>query len=127
MEDYTYHLVPGEERILGAHMLEVCPTITTSGPSLEIHPLSIGGREDPVRLRFSADAGPGFVAGMSDLGDRFRITVNEIEVVEPDQPSRLPSRARCGSHVRRCETSAEAWLMAGAPHHTVLPRRCREA
>jgi len=123
MEDYTYHLVPGEEKILGAHMLEVCPTITTQRPSLEIHPLAIGGREDPVRLRFTADPGPGVVAGLSDLGDRFRLTVNEIDVVEPDEElPRLPVACAVWKPRPSLATSAEAWLMAGAPHHTVLSK-----
>ena len=123
MEDYTYHLVPGEEKILGAHMLEVCPTITTQQASLEIHPLSIGGREDPVRLRFTADPGPAVVAGISDLGDRFRLTVNEIDVVEPDEdlPS-LPVACAVWEPRPSLSTSAETWLMAGAPHHTVLSK-----
>ncbi|MDZ5619628.1 L-arabinose isomerase [Nocardioides bizhenqiangii] len=123
MEDYTYHLVPGEEKILGAHMLEVCPTITTQRASLEIHPLSIGGREDPVRLRFTADPGPAVVAGLSDLGDRFRLTVNEIDVVEPDEDlPRLPVACAVWEPRPSLATSAEAWLMAGAPHHTVLSK-----
>ena len=123
MEDYTYHLVPGEEKILGAHMLEVCPTITTSRPSLEIHPLSIGGREDPVRLRFTADPGPAVVAGLSDLGDRFRLTINEVDVVEPDQDlPLLPVACAVWKPRPSLSTSAEAWLMAGAPHHTVLSK-----
>ncbi len=121
MEDYTYHLVPGEEKILGAHMLEVCPSITTQQPSLEIHPLGIGGREDPVRLRFTADPGPAVVAGLSDLGDRFRLTVNEVDVVEPDEDlPRLPVACAVWRPHPSLSTSAEAWLMAGAPHHTVL-------
>jgi L-arabinose isomerase len=121
MEDYTYHLVPGEEKILGAHMLEVCPSITSARPSLEIHPLGIGGREDPVRLRFTADPGPGLVAGLSDLGDRFRLTVNEIDLVEPDEElPRLPVACAVWEPRPSLATSAEAWLMAGAPHHTVL-------
>jgi len=123
MEDYTYHLVPGEEKILGAHMLEVCPTITTQRASLEIHPLSIGGREDPVRLRFTADPGPAVVAGLSDLGDRFRLTVNEIDVVEPDEDlPYLPVACAVWKPRPSLATSAEAWLMAGAPHHTVLSK-----
>ena len=123
MEDYTYHLVPGEEKILGAHMLEVCPTITTQRPSLEIHPLGIGGREDPVRLRFTADPGPGVVAGLSDLGDRFRLTVNEIDVVEPDaELPNLPVACAVWKPQPSLSTSAESWLMAGAPHHTVLSK-----
>jgi len=121
MEDYTYHLVPGEEKILGAHMLEVCPSITTRQPSLEIHPLSIGGREDPVRLRFTADPGPGVVAGLSDLGDRFRLTVNEVDLVDPDEDlPRLPVACAVWQPRPSLSVSAEAWLMAGAPHHTVL-------
>ena len=123
MEDYTYHLVPGEEKILGAHMLEVCPTITSSRPSLEIHPLSIGGREDPVRLRFVADPGPAVVAGLSDLGDRFRLTVNEVDLVEPDEElPLLPVACAVWKPRPSLSTSAEAWLMAGAPHHTVLSK-----
>lgn len=123
MEDYTYHLVPGQEKILGAHMLEVCPTITTQQPSLEIHPLGIGGREDPVRLRFTADPGPAVVAGLSDLGDRFRLTVNEIDVVEPDEDlPQLPVACAVWEPRPSLSTSAEAWLMAGAPHHTVLSK-----
>lgn len=121
MEDYTYHLVPGHEKILGAHMLEVCPSITTATPSLEVHPLAIGGREDPVRLRFVADPGPGLVAGLADLGDRFRLTVNEIDLVEPDAAlPNLPVACAVWEPRPSLSTSAEAWLMAGAPHHTVL-------
>jgi L-arabinose isomerase len=123
MEDYTYHLVPGEEKILGAHMLEVCPSITSQQASLEIHPLAIGGREDPVRLRFTADPGPAVVLGISDLGDRFRLTVNEVEVVEPDEAlPRLPVACAVWKPQPSLSTSAEAWLMAGGPHHTVLSK-----
>jgi len=123
MEDYTYHLVPGQEKILGAHMLEVCPTITTQQASLEIHPLAIGGREDPVRLRFTADPGRAVVAGLSDLGDRFRLTVNDIDVVEPDEDlPRLPVACAVWEPRPSLSTSAESWLMAGAPHHTVLSK-----
>ncbi|NUR84372.1 MAG: L-arabinose isomerase, partial [Nonomuraea sp.] len=121
MEDYTYHLTPGEELILGAHMLEVCPSIASGTPSCEIHPLGIGGREDPVRLVFDAEPGAGVVVGLADLGDRFRLVANEIDVVAPPQP--LPSLpvARAVWRPRPdLRTSAEAWLTAGAPHHTVL-------
>ena len=121
MEDYTYHLVPGEEKILGAHMLEICPTLTTARPALEVHPLGIGGREDPVRLVFDTDAGPGVVVAMSDLRDRFRLTANTVEVVPPDAPlPHLPvARAVWRPHPDLA-TSAAAWLTAGAAHHTVL-------
>ena len=87
MEDYTYHLGPGEPKILGAHMLEVCPSIAAGTPRCEIHPLGIGNREDPVRLVFDALPGKGFVVGLIDLGDRFRLVANEIEIVPPDAPA----------------------------------------
>jgi L-arabinose isomerase len=121
MEDYTYHLVPGEEKILGAHMLEVCPSIAADRPRVEIHPLGIGGREDPVRLVFDGAPGPAFVVGMCDLGDRFRLVANEIDVVPPDQPlPKLPvARAVWRPHPDLA-TSTECWLTAGGPHHTVL-------
>jgi L-arabinose isomerase len=121
MEDYTYHLVPGEQKILGAHMLEVCPTIAVGRPSLEIHPLGIGAREDPVRLVFDATPGPAVVVGMSDLGDRFRLVANEIDVVPPDAPLPALPVARAVWEPRPdLATSAECWLTAGGPHHTVL-------
>ncbi len=120
MEDYTYHLEPGQELILGAHMLEVCPSIAAGTPTCEIHPLSIGGRDDPVRLVFDAAPGPALVAGLIDLGDRFRLVANEIDTVAPPQP--LP-RLHVAHAVWRprpnLRTSAEAWLSAGGPHHTV--------
>ncbi|MFJ1812501.1 MULTISPECIES: L-arabinose isomerase [unclassified Streptomyces] len=121
MEDYTYHLGPGTPRILGAHMLEVCPSVAADRPSCEIHPLSIGGREDPVRLVFNAAPGPAVVVGLSDLGDRFRLTANTVDVVAPSEPlRRLPvARAVWEPHPSLAE-SAESWLLAGAPHHTVL-------
>jgi L-arabinose isomerase len=121
MEDYTYHLGPGEPKILGAHMLEVCPSIAGGRPTVEIHPLGIGGREDPVRLVFRAAPGPGFVVGLIDLGDRFRLVANDIEIVPPDEPlSRLPVGCAVWKPAPDLPTSAEAWLLAGGPHHTVL-------
>ncbi|NHC14499.1 L-arabinose isomerase [Motilibacter deserti] len=121
MEDYTYHLGPGEPKILGAHMLEVCPTITSATPSCEIHPLGIGGREDPVRLVFDAAPGPAFVVGWSDLGDRFRLVANEIDVVPADEPlPNLPVARAVWKPRPSLKTSTEAWLTAGGPHHTVL-------
>ncbi|WP_328609226.1 L-arabinose isomerase [Amycolatopsis sp. NBC_00345] len=121
MEDYTYHFGPGEPRILGAHMLEVCPSIAAARPSCEIHPLGIGGREDPVRLVFDAAPGPGVVAGLTDLGDRFRLVVNEIEVVPPDAPlPNLPVARAVWRPSPSLSTSAESWITAGGPHHTVL-------
>ncbi|WP_353951355.1 L-arabinose isomerase [Knoellia sp. S7-12] len=121
MEDYTYHLVPGEEKILGAHMLEVCPTIASARPSLEIHPLGIGDREDPVRLRFTGAPGPAVIVGISDMGDRFRLTLNEVEVVEPDHAlPKLPVACAVWEPRPSLSTSAECWLLSGGPHHTVL-------
>ena len=121
MEDYTYNMVPGDEKILGAHMLEICPTLTTSRPSLQIHPLGIGGREDPVRLVFNTDAGPGVVVALSDLRDRFRLTANVVDVVPPDADlPHLPVARAVWKPKPDFATSAEAWLMAGAAHHTVL-------
>jgi L-arabinose isomerase len=121
MEDYTYDLTPGAELILGAHMLEVSPSLTTSRPTLEIHPLGIGGREDPVRLVFNADPGPAVVVAMSDMRDRFRLVANVVEVVEP---TALLPNLPVGRAVWRPEpdfaTSAAAWLTAGAAHHTVM-------
>ncbi len=121
MEDYTYHLEPGNEKSLGAHMLEVCPTISTSKPTIEVHPLGIGGREDPVRMRFVADQGEGIVVGLSDMGDRFRLTANDITLVEPDEPlPQLPVACAVWQAHPSLATAAEAWIMAGGPHHTVL-------
>jgi len=121
MEDYTYHLGPGEPKVLGAHMLEVCPSIAADRPALEIHPLGIGDREDPVRLVFDAEPGPALVVGLSDLGDRFRLTANEIDVVPPDEPlPNLPVARAVWKPRPDFPTSAESWLLAGGPHHTVL-------
>ena len=121
MEDYTYHLGPGTPRILGAHMLEVCPSIAADRPSCEIHPLSIGGRQDPVRLVFNAAPGPAVVVGLSDLGDRFRLTANTVDVVTPSEPlHRLPVARAVWKPRPSLAESAESWLLAGAPHHTVL-------
>lgn len=121
MEDYTYDLTPGRELILGAHMLEVCPSLTTAQPSLQIHPLAIGGREDPVRLVFHADPGEGVVVAMSDMRDRFRMTANVVDVVDP--PAQLPHLPVAHAVWRPrpdLATSAESWMQAGAAHHTVL-------
>ncbi|MFE1832503.1 L-arabinose isomerase [Streptomyces sviceus] len=121
MEDYTYHLGPGTPRILGAHMLEVCPSVAADRPSCEIHPLSIGGREDPVRLVFNAAEGPAVVVGLCDLGDRFRLTANAVDVVSPSEPlRRLPVARAVWKPRPSLAESAESWLLAGAPHHTVL-------
>ena len=85
MEDYTYHLDPNGMKVLGAHMLEICPSIAAGRPSLEVHPLGIGGKADPVRLVFDTPPGPAVNASIIDLGNRFRLLVNEVDVVAPGQ------------------------------------------
>ncbi|MGY1605339.1 L-arabinose isomerase [Geodermatophilus sp. SYSU D00815] len=121
MEDYTYHLEGDTPKILGAHMLEVCPTISGERPRVEVHPLGIGGREDPARLVFTAAPAPGVVVGWSDLGDRFRWVANEIDVVEPDEPlPNLPVARAVWQPRPDFATATEGWLTAGGPHHTVL-------
>src|ERR1700733_12885457 len=121
MEDYTYDLTPGKERILGAHMLEVCPSIAAGPVSCEIHPLGIGGREDPVRLVFDAAPGPAIVLGLADLGDRFRLVAHEIAVIAPPEPlPNLPVARAVWRPRPSLRVSAESWLTAGAPHHTAL-------
>jgi L-arabinose isomerase len=121
MEDYTYDLDPDDPKVLGAHMLEVCPSIAAGRPSCEIHPLSIGGKADPVRLVFTAAPGPAFVVSLVDLGDRFRLVANEVEVVTPahDLP-RLPVARALWRPKPSLGTAAEGWLAAGGAHHTVL-------
>ena len=121
MEDYTYDLKPGQETILGAHMLEVSPSLTTAKPTLEIHPLGIGGREDPVRLVFDTDPGEAVVVAMSDMRDRFRLTANVVDVV-PEHPPlpKLPVGRAVWAPRPDLRTSATAWLTAGAAHHTVM-------
>lgn len=120
MEDYTYDLVPGQERILGAHMLEVAPSLTSQTPRLEVHPLGIGGKEDPVRLVFTADPGPALVVALSDMRDRFRLVANVVENVEaPDLP-KLPVGRAVWRPAPDFATSATCWLSAGGAHHTVM-------
>jgi L-arabinose isomerase len=121
MEDYLYHLGPGGQKVLGAHMLEVCPSIADRRPTCEVHPLAIGDREDPVRLVFTAPPGPAVVICAVDIGGRLRLIVNEVDIVEPDaELARLPvARAEWTPHPE-LSTAAEAWLIAGGSHHTVL-------
>lgn len=121
MEDYTYNLVPGQELILGAHMLEICPSLTTQKPRAEIHPLGIGDREDPVRLVFSMDPSEAVVVSMADMGNRFRLTANVVDVVEPLEPlPNLPVAHAIWKPQPSLSVSAECWMESGAAHHTVM-------
>ena len=121
MEDYTYHLAPDGPRVLGAHMLEICPSIAAGKPSCEIHPLSIGGKPDPVRLVFTSAPGPAVVVSLLDMGERFRMLANEVEVLVPDEElPRLPVARAVWKPKPDLATAAEAWLLAGGPHHTVF-------
>lgn len=121
MEDYTYHFAENGAgmKVLGAHMLEVCESIAGHKPSLEIHPLSIGGKADPVRLVFDVGQGPGLNASIIDLGSRFRMIVNEVQVVSPDQPlPKLPVARAVWIPQPDLQTAAAAWIYAGGAHHT---------
>lgn len=118
MEDYTYHFDPEGMRVLGAHMLEVCPTIAAHKPYLEIHPLSIGGKADPARLVFKSATGPAINASLIDLGNRFRMIVNKVQVVEcPDMPN-LPVASVLWEPMPDLKRGAAAWILAGGAHHT---------
>jgi L-arabinose isomerase len=121
MEDYTYHLHPDAQLVLGAHMLEICPTLAAGKPSCEIHPLGIGGKADPVRLVFTAPPGPAVNVAMIDLGDHFRMLVNEVDAVTPEQPlPKLPVARALWAPRPDLKTAAAAWIYAGGPHHTVF-------
>ena len=121
MEDYTYHFDPAGPLVLGAHMLEICPSLAAQMPSCEIHPLGIGGKSDPVRLVFTAPPGPAVNAAMVDLGDRFRLLLNEVDVVAPPQAlPRLPVARALWKPRPDLKTAAAAWIYAGGPHHTAL-------
>ena len=119
MEDYTYHLAEGSEMVLGAHMLEVCPTIADSKPKLEVHPLGIGDKEDPARLVFNGRAGTALNATIIDLGNRFRMVVNEVEAkeIEQEMPN-LPVARVLWSCQPSLKEGIEAWIHAGGAHHT---------
>ena len=118
MEDYTYHLDPAGMSVLGAHMLEVCPSIAAGKPSLEVHPLSIGGKGDPARLVFKAATGRAINASLIDLGNRFRMVVNEVDVVECPVMPNLPVASVLWKPLPDLKRAAEAWIMAGGAHHT---------
>lgn len=119
MEDYTYHLEPKNKMVLGAHMLEICPSIARAKPSCEIHPLGIGGKADPVRLVFDVAGGNALNASMIDMGDRFRLLVNEVQAISPthDLP-KLPVARVLWKPLPDFNIAATAWILAGGAHHT---------
>jgi L-arabinose isomerase len=118
MEDYTYHLEPGNMAVLGAHMLEVCPSIAAERPVLEVHPLGIGGKADPARLIFRAGKGSAIVASMIEIGERFRLIVNTMEVVECPPMPKLPVASVLWKPFPDLRTAAAAWIYAGGAHHS---------
>jgi L-arabinose isomerase len=119
MEDYTYHLDPAGMKVLGAHMLEVCESVAAGRPSLEVHQLGIGGKEDPPRLVFRVPDGPALNASLIDMGNRFRLIVNEVTVVPPDKPlPRLPVARAMWVPKPNLPVGAAAWILAGGAHHT---------
>jgi L-arabinose isomerase len=118
MEDYTYHLQPRKHQVLGAHMLEICPTIASGTPSLEVHALGIGGKADPVRLVFDAPAGPAINVSLVDLGGRFRVIVNEVTAVKPPKLPKLPVARAVWECQPDFKVACAAWIHAGGAHHT---------
>ena len=119
MEDYTYHFEPGNNLVLGAHMLEICESIADGKPSCEIHPLGIGGKADPVRLVFNSAAGPGINASLIDMGNRFRLLVNEVEAIAPTHPlPHLPVARVLWKPYPDMTTGCSSWITAGGAHHT---------
>jgi len=120
MEDYTLHFEPGKEAALGAHMLEICPTIAAGKPRVEVHPLAIGDKAAPARLVFDAAPAQAVLATLIDLGDRFRMIVNEIETIKIENPMpKLPVARALWKPQPSLSISAEAWILAGGTHHSV--------
>lgn len=119
MEDYTYHFDPQNSMVLGSHMLEICPSITNGIIKCEVHPLGIGGKEDPVRLVFDGSAGSALNVSLVDMGNRFRLIVNEVEAVEITQEfPKLPTARALWKPQPNMEVGLQAWLLAGGAHHT---------
>lgn len=120
MEDYTYHFDPANPMVLGSHMLEICPSIAKGKIKCEVHPLGIGGKEDPVRLVFNGAAGPALNVSLIDMGNRFRLLVNEVEAVEVTQDfPKLPTARVLWKPQPSMEIGLQAWILAGGAHHTV--------
>jgi len=124
MEDYTYHLDPAGMKVLGSHMLEICPSIAAAKPTLEVHPLGIGGKDDPARLVFKATAGPAINVSPIDMGSRFRMIVNEVEAVAPEHDlPQLPVARALWIPQPNLKVGAAAWILAGGAHHTVYSQQ----
>jgi L-arabinose isomerase len=123
MEDYTYDFRSGRSRVLGAHMLEICPSIASGKPRAEVHPLGIGGKEDPARLVFDVDSGPAINVSLIDMGNRFRLIVNVVETVKPEQdlPNLPVARVLWDPHPN-LSVAAQTWILAGGAHHTVFSK-----
>ena len=120
MEDYTYHFNPENPLVLGSHMLEICPSIAADKPTCEIHPLGIGGKADPVRLVFNAPAGPAINVSLIDMGNRFRLLINEVEAVAVTEAlPKLPVARALWKPMPDMNTGCAAWILAGGAHHTV--------
>ena len=121
MEDYTYNLVPGKEGVLEAHMLEVCPTIADGPISIKVNPLTMGDREDPARLVFTAKEGPAVATSLIDLGNRFRLIINSVDCKKTEKPMpKLPVATAFWTPQPDLVTGAEAWILAGGAHHTAF-------
>ena len=121
MEDYTYNLVPGKEGILQSHMLEVCPSVADGPISIKCQPLSMGDREDPARLVFTSKEGPGVAASLIDLGDRFRLLINDVECKKVEKPMpKLPVGSNFWVPKPDFYTGLEAWILAGGANHTAF-------
>lgn len=119
MEDYTYHFGAHGDKVLGAHMLEICESIAAGRPKLEILPLSIGGKADPLRLIFDTHTGPAVCASIMDMGQRFRLVVNQVDVVPTEAPlPKLPVARALWLPRPNLKTAAAAWIYAGGAHHT---------
>ncbi len=119
MEDYTYHFNPERNQVLGAHMLEICPSIAADKASLEVHPLSIGGKADPARLVFNGTPGNAINVAFMDMGNRYRMLINEVEAVETPALPKLPVARVLWNPKPDLKTAAASWILAGGSHHTV--------
>ena len=121
MEDYTYNLVPGKEGILQAHMLEVCPTVADGPIQVKVNPLSMGNRQDPARLVFTSKTGPAIATSLIDLGNRFRLIINDVDCKKVEKPMpKLPVATAFWTPMPNLQVGAEAWILAGGAHHTAF-------